>query len=238
MLNRRLFCGCLAGLAGFAASAVGPAGASEPSCAVFTPGRQRAITPDEALRRLVEGNSRFVGGQTINCDLRSQVRETAHGQAPFATILGCIDSRVPPEIVFDQKIGDVFSARIAGNFANTDILGSLEFATKVAGSKLICVLGHTECGAIKGAIDQVKLGNLTSMLEAFQPALSAVTGVAGERSSKNHELVNAVCEANARLTAASLTARSAVMKELVDAGDLKIVAGLHNLETGGVRLLT
>jgi carbonic anhydrase len=152
-------------------------------------------------------------------------------------VLGCIDSRVPPEMVFDQRIGDIFSARIAGNFSSVDVLGSLEFATKVAGSKLICVLGHTQCGAIKGAIDNVKLGNLTAMLANFAPAVAAVTNVPGERSSKNHELVDAVCEANARMTAASLTVGSSVLKELVDAGSLKIVAGLHDLETGKVKLL-
>jgi carbonic anhydrase len=216
--------------------AAGAANAS-PACEVFTPARQAASSPAAALDALFSGNKRFVDGQTINCDLRRQVKDTAHGQAPIATVLGCIDSRVPPELVFDQRIGDIFSCRIAGNFSNPDILGSLEFATKVAGSKAIVVLGHTQCGAIKGAIDQVKLGNLTGMLARFDAALAAVKDFPGERSSKNHELVDAACAANARLTAASLTADSAVLRELVEARQLAIVAAIHDLETGVVMTL-
>ncbi|MEI8145298.1 MAG: carbonic anhydrase [Alphaproteobacteria bacterium] len=236
MLSRRLFCGCLAAATTtFTSEAVRAQGAS---CAIFTPDRQKAVTPNEALTRLVDGNRRFVAGSTINCDLREQVKGTAHGQAPFATVLGCIDSRVPPELVFDQKVGDIFAARIAGNFADTDVPGSLEFATKVAGSKLIVVLGHTQCGAIKGAIDNVKLGNLTAMLTHFKPAVDAVTNIPGPRTSANHDLVDAVCERHARLTAELLLARSPVLKELVDGGQLRVVAALHNLDTGAVKLLT
>ena len=151
--------------------------------------RQKAMTPADALKELKDGNARFVAGQPVNCDLRAQIKATAMGQFPIAAVVGCIDSRVPPELVFDQKLGDIFAARIAGNFVNTDIIGSLEFATKVSGAKLIVVVGHTECGAIKGAIDHVKLGNLTAMLENFAPALAATSAVGGERNSSNKKLV-------------------------------------------------
>ncbi len=233
MLTRRLFCGCLAASTAFVATEA----SAQAVCEVFTPARQKGISPDEALTRLQEGHARFMEGKTINCDLRQQVKATSSGQAPFATVLGCIDSRVPPEMVFDQHIGDMFTARVAGNFIDDDILGSLEFATKVAGSKLLVVLGHTQCGAIKGALDNVKLGHLTGMLTRFEPALKAVTNIPGERSSHNHELVDAVCEANAMLTAASLTVRSPVLKALVDARELRIASAIHNLETGMVRFL-
>lgn len=233
-LTRRLLCGCLAAAPVFAAARVQAQGAA---CEVYDAARQKAITPDVATTMLMEGNGRFVAGRTIHCDLLKQVKATSHGQAPFATVLGCIDSRVPPEIVFDQRIGDIFSVRIAGNFADEDVLGSLEFATKVSGSKLIVVLGHTECGAIKGAIDGVKLGHLTGVLANFEPAIAAAAHVPGPRSSKNHELVNAACEANAKLTAASLAKRSPVLGELVDAGALKIMAALDDLGTGRIRFL-
>src|SRR5271156_3800974 len=134
------------------------------SCTVFTKSMQGATTPEQALARLKEGNARFIADKPIHCDLRSQVQQSAGGQSPFAAVLGCMDSRVAPELVFDQRIGDIFAVRIAGNFANTDIIGSLEYATQVAGAKLIVVLGHSDCGAVKGAIDDVKLGNLTSTL--------------------------------------------------------------------------
>jgi carbonic anhydrase len=146
---------------------------AQDACAVFTPERQRAITPQDALRMLQEGNARFVSGKMINCDLRKQVQATAHGQAPFAALVGCIDSRVPPELVFDQQLGSIFAARIAGNFVNTDILGSLEYSCKVVGAKAIVVLGHSDCGAIKSAIDQAKLGNITEMLTHIEPAVTA-----------------------------------------------------------------
>ncbi len=160
MLTRRLFCGCLAAAAPFVATAAH----AQPECAVFTPERQRNTTPDQAVALLKQGNERILAGKPINCDLVTQVKDTAAGQAPFAAILGCIDSRVSPELVFDQGVGDIFCARVAGNFVNTDIIGSLEYSTRVAGAKAIVVLGHNNCGAIKGAIDKVKLGNLTAML--------------------------------------------------------------------------
>lgn len=195
---------------------------------------QGATAPNEAITKLMAGNERFVAGKTVNCDLMQQVKATATGQSPFAAFLGCIDSRVPPELVFDLRIGDVFSARIAGNFVNTDIIGSLEFATKVAGARAIVVLGHTECGAIKGAVDDVKLGNLTAMLENFKPAIATLTEADGKRESKNSKLVQKVADQNVLLGVASLTQRSAVLKELVDSGELKIAGAMHDIATGKV----
>lgn len=217
-----------------ALAATKPALAQE-ACAVFTPDRQKAITPEQALERLKEGNARFVAGKTVNCDLVKQVKDTAKQQSPFAVILGCIDSRVPPELVFDQRIGDVFAARIAGNFVNDDIIGSLEFATKIAGAKAIVVLGHTECGAIKGACDNAKLGLLTKMLENFKPAVAASQSVAGEKNSKNKDYVQAVADSNAVLTAKALTERSEVLRGLVADKQLVIAAAMHDLSNGMVK---
>ncbi|MHA6732316.1 carbonic anhydrase [Devosia sp. A369] len=233
MLTRRGFCGGLLG----ALSASTAVLANGTECAVFTPQRQHELSPGAALDLLRAGNERFVGGHTINCNLLQQVHETATHQAPFAAIVGCIDSRVPPEFVFDQRIGDVFCARVAGNFANVDILGSLEYATEVAGAKAIIVLGHNGCGAIRSAVDGVKLGNITAMLDNLAPALASIDAADGERSSKNAGLVQKVAEANARLTAASLTQRSPILQNLVDSGNLSIVAAMHDITTGRVAWL-
>lgn len=233
MFNRRVFCGC-APLALLASVTSAHAQASE--CAVFTPARQKEVSPDEAVARLQAGNARFVGGKTVNCNLMQQVKETAKGQAPFATVVGCIDSRVSPELVFDQRIGDIFCARVAGNFVNTDIVGSLEFATKVAGSRAIVVLGHSECGAVKGAIDDVKLGSLTSMLANIRPAVEAVK-MEGDRTAKNAAFVQAVADTNARLAAGKLTQASPILKELVAAKQLRIVPAMHDISTGRVTFL-
>jgi carbonic anhydrase len=236
MITRRLFCGCMAaaGLT-FAASAVH---AQSTDCAVFTPDRQKSATPDEAIARLKDGNGRFTAGKSINCDLMAQVKQTAANQSPYAAIVGCIDSRVPPELVFDQRIGDVFCARVAGNIVNTDIIGSLEYSTKVAGAKAIVVLGHNSCGAIKSAVDGVKLGNITALLKNFQPALATLKKADGHRDSHNDALVQKVAEANAVLTAASLTKRSSIIKSLVDAKQLKIAAAMHDIKTGAVTWLS
>jgi carbonic anhydrase len=231
MLSRRAFCNCASIALFTAASSAARAATTE--CAVFTPALQKSVSPSDAIARLQAGNARFVSGKSINCDLMAQVKETAAGQAPFAAIVGCIDSRVPPELVFDQRIGDVFCARVAGNFINTDIIGSLEFATKVAGARAIVVLGHNDCGAIKGAIDHVKLGKLTATLANIQPAVVA-TKAKGERNSKNASFVQAVAENNIKLGVAALTARSAVLKSLVTAGQLRIVGAMHDLSTGRV----
>jgi carbonic anhydrase len=235
MITRRLFCGCVAGGLSLAATAVH---AQSPECVVFTPDRQKSTAPDDAIARLKAGNERFTTGKSINCDLMAQVRQTASNQSPFAAIVGCIDSRVPPELVFDQRIGDVFCARVAGNIVNTDIIGSLEYSTKVVGAKAIVVLGHNFCGAIKSAVDDVKLGNITALLKNFRPALATLNKADGHRDSHNDTLVQKVAEANARLTAASLTKRSSIIKKLVDAKQLKIAAAMHDITTGKVTWLS
>jgi carbonic anhydrase len=234
MISRRFFCGCLAGAIPFAASA---AHAQSTECAVFTPDRQKSISPDEAIERLKAGNERFIGGKSVNCDLMAQVKQTAGNQSPFAAIIGCIDSRVPPEIVFDQRIGDVFCARVAGAFANTDIIGSLEYSTKVAGAKAIVVLGHNFCGAIKSAVDNVKLGNITALLKNFDPALAKLTKADGHRDSHNLPLVQKVAEASVKLTAEGLMKRSPIIKSLVEAKQLKIAPAMHDITTGKVSWL-
>jgi carbonic anhydrase len=207
-------------------------------CAVSTKNTQAAGTADQALMRLQEGNQRFLTGRTLHCDLMNQVKATAQSQAPFAAILGCMDSRVPPELVFDQRIGDIFSVRVAGNIVNTDILGSLEYATEVAGTKLIVVLGHSDCGAIKGAVDDVKLGNLTEMLSNIRPSVLKVAGADGDHTSKNKKFVQSVAEQNAKDAAALLTARSDVLAALVKDHKLKIVAAMHDVSTGAVKWFT
>jgi carbonic anhydrase len=235
MITRRLFCGCIAAGLPFAATAVH---AQSPECAVFTPDRQKSTSPDDAIALLKAGNERFAAGKSVNCDLIAQVKQTARAQAPFAAIVGCIDSRVPPELVFDQRIGDVFCARVAGNIVNTDIIGSLEYSTRVSGAKAIVVLGHNFCGAIKSAIDGVKLGNITALLKNFEPALATLNSADGKRDSHNDPLVQKVAEENARLTAASLTRRSPIIKALVDARQLKIAAAMHDITTGKVTWLS
>jgi len=236
MITRRLFCGCLAGAIPFAAATAVHAQSVE--CAVFTPDRQKATTPDEAIARLKAGNERFTAGKSINCDLMAQVKQTAGVQSPYAAIVGCIDSRVTPELVFDQRIGDVFCARVAGAIVNTDIIGSLEYSTKVEGARAIVVLGHNFCGAIKSAVDDVKLGNITALLRNFQPALATLTKADGHRDSHNDPLVQKVAEASVRLTAANLTKRSPVIKQLVDTRQLTIAAAMHDITTGKVSWLS
>ncbi|HOM12386.1 MAG TPA: carbonic anhydrase [Rubrivivax sp.] len=194
---------------------------------------QQAKTPEAALQRLKDGNARFVAGRALHCDLLEQVRSTARQQAPFAAVLGCIDSRVPPELVFDQNIGDMFVARVAGNIASPDIIGSLEFATALAGARLIVVLGHSECGAVKGAVDDAKLGSLTGVLAQIRPSLKALD-YKGVPSSKDKALVQRVAEQNAKDAAAHLTGRSPTMAGLVREGKLKIVYAMHDVASGKV----
>lgn len=195
---------------------------------------QAALTPMEVIQLLKDGNERFVNNTAVERNFMEQVQQTAGGQYPMAAILGCIDSRVPHEIVFDKGVGDIFSARVAGNFVNTDILGSLEFATAAAGSKVIVVLGHTECGAVKGACDNVELGNLTSTLANIAPAVYAVTDVEGERSSANADYVQAVAHQNVEMTVQNMVDRSPVIRGLVESGDLIVVGAMHNVATGAV----
>jgi carbonic anhydrase len=195
---------------------------------------QAQITPAMAVDMLKGGNSRFLENKRIARNLNQQVEETADGQYPFAAVLGCIDSRVPAELVFDQGIGDIFNVRIAGNFVNKDILGSLEFACKAAGAKAILVLGHTKCGAVKGACDNVKLGNLTGMLENFKPALNAVTDVKDNRTSANAEFVQKVADKNVSLTISAIKEQSEVLREMHENGEIAIIGGMYDVKTGKV----
>ncbi len=199
---------------------------------------QAEITPDIALDLLKAGNKRFVEHKKANRDLLNQVKDTGSGQYPFATILSCIDSRVSSELIFDQGIGDIFSVRIAGNFVNKDILGSMEFACKLAGTKLIVVLGHTSCGAVKGACDNAQLGNLTSMLQKITPAVEAVSEPADPslRNSGNIEFVNNVAKHNVTLTIEKLLAESPVLAEMKEKGEIKIIGAMYNIHTGIVEI--
>jgi carbonic anhydrase len=198
---------------------------------------QSKMTPDEALSRLKEGNARFLESGKVERNLLQQVAQTGGGQYPFAIVLGCVDSRVPPEVVFDQGIGDIFSARIAGNFVNEDILGSMEFATKVAGARLIVVLGHSSCGAIMGAIDNAQLGNLTGMLTKLKPAVESVAGSDATPTSEDADFVQAVANKNVELTLGSIRANSPVLKEMLDAGEIKLVGAMYDVKTGAVSFM-
>lgn len=202
--------------------------------APLTAEAQADLTPEGVIQLLKDGNQRFLNDASLERDFMEQVRQTSDGQYPMAAVLGCIDSRVPHEIIFDKGVGDIFSARVAGNFINTDILGSLEFATAVAGSKVIVVLGHTECGAVKGACDRVEMGNLTSTLANIAPAIYAVDDVEGPRTSENEEFVQAVAHQNVDLTVQNIVNRSPVIRQLVADGDLIVVGAMHNVSTGEV----
>ncbi|MGB3071911.1 MAG: carbonic anhydrase family protein [Ottowia sp.] len=221
-----------AALAASSTMLAGPALAQQ-TCAVQTVQGQGQLKPEEALALLREGNKRFLSGQTMHCDLLRQVRDTSSGQAPFAAVVGCIDSRVPPELVFDQRIGDIFAARIAGNYVNDDIIGSLEFATQITGAKAIVILGHSECGAIKGAVDDAKLGLLTGVLAQIRPSLAKLN-YQGVPSSKDKELVQRVAEQNVRDAMARLTARSEILARRVQDGQLKIAGAMHDVQTGRI----
>jgi carbonic anhydrase len=225
----------LAMVAGLASCANGVA--APPAVAVsstISKSEQSAITPEQALALLKDGNQRFVSAQSLQRDYPAQVKATSSGQYPFAAVLACMDSRSSPEIVFDQGIGDLFVVRIAGNYAQPDIIGSLEYATKVAGAKLVVVMGHTECGAIKGACDNVQMGNLTTVIQALQPAVEDVKEFQGDRTSKNKEFVLLVTQANVRRNVAKLRADSPILRELEQTGQIKIVGGIYDISTGQV----
>ena len=199
---------------------------------------QAGITPAMAVEMLQAGNQRFLDGETLKRDLHAQVRQTAGGQFPFASIISCIDSRIPTEVVFDQGIGDIFNARVAGNFVNDDILGSLEFACKLAGSKVIVVMGHTSCGAVKGACDNAELGKLTQMLDKIMPAVNAIKTPEGtDRSSKNAGFVNKNKEKNVELTIENIKAQSAVLNEMYTDGEIDIVGAMYDVSSGKVKFL-
>lgn len=197
---------------------------------------QAIITPQKAIDLLREGNQRFQQRSMAERNLIEQVSDTTNGQFPFATILSCIDSRVSSELIFDQGIGDVFSVRIAGNFVNEDILGSMEFACKLAGTKLVLVLGHTSCGAVKGACDHARLGNLTALINKIEPAVEAVKEPSDEqlRNSKNIDFVNSVAEKNVQLTIENIRKESPVLKEMEDNNEIMIVGGMYDISNGEV----
>lgn len=195
---------------------------------------QAQITPRKALELLQEGNKRFISNLKAHRNLLEQVNETSDGQWPFATILSCIDSRTSAELIFDQGLGDVFSVRIAGNIVNTDILGSMEFACKVAGSKLIVVLGHSKCGAVKGACDHVEMGNLTELLSKLQPAVYQEKTTKENRTSKNEPFVENVAKINVKRNVKNIIERSFILEQMVENGEIGIVGAMHNIETGKV----
>lgn len=231
-IGRRHFFGLAAAMAAMSA------GMARADCTHFDSEALAATSPDQALQLLMDGNARFVAGQPLQCDELALGEATAEKQTPFACVLACMDSRSSPELVLDQQIGDIFVARVAGNVATDEVIGSFEYGAKAAGAKLIMVLGHNHCGAIKGAVDKAVVGdNLTTLLNEIEPAVAA-TPLHGARSSKNHEFVEAVAEANVRLGVAALTEKSRVLQELVDAGALKIVGALYDLESGVVTLLS
>lgn len=197
---------------------------------------QASITPIRALEMLKEGNQRFVGNLKVNRNLLQQVNETRDGQWPFAVILSCIDSRTSAELIFDQGLGDIFSIRIAGNVVNTDIIGSIEYACKVAGSKLIVVLGHSNCGAVKGACDHVEMGSITELLSKIQPAvyLEKETADAAKRTSKNPVFVENVAEINVRRSVKNIVDRSHILEEMLSTGQIAIIGAKLSVESGAV----
>jgi carbonic anhydrase len=203
---------------------------------ILTKEQRDALTPDEVIKTFKEGNLRFVNNDLTSRDHSAQVRKSASGQFPKAAVISCLDSRVPVEDVFDRGIGDIFVGRVAGNFMNVDLLGSLEFACKVAGSKVILVMGHEHCGAVKAAIDDVKLGNITAMLSKIRPAVEK-TNYEGDRTSKNEAFVHKVCENNVKLTIDNIRNNSSILKEMEDKGEIKIVGATYDMDTGVVTFL-
>ena len=205
---------------------------------VQTKETQDQMSSASALKELKDGNQRFVEKKQLNRDLMQQVSETSTGQYPFATVLSCIDSRVSSELIFDQGIGDIFSVRIAGNFVNEDILGSMEFACKLAGTKLVLVLGHTACGAVKGACDRARLGNLTTLINKIEPSVEAVKEPEdlSLRNSSNIDFVNEVAAVNVKMTIENIRAKSQVLNELEDVGEIQIIGGMYDIKTGAVEI--
>jgi carbonic anhydrase len=227
----------LSGLIVLVATAA-PLAVAEPQAdRVLTQEEQRALTPDQALQRLTEGNRRFTQGTLTKRDHSARIRQAASGQFPKAMVLSCIDSRIPVEDVFDQGIGDIFVARVSGNFVDTDTLGGMEFATKVSGAKLILVLGHEGCGAIKAAIDGTEMGNIPAMLGHIKPAIAALSGYEGDKSSANAEFVHLVAEKNVQLAMENIRKRSAILAELEAQGQLAVAGGLYDMKTGSIELV-
>ncbi len=209
----------------------------EPGEHAITRQVQKSLTPREIIELLKEGNRRFMSGKTIGHDYRQEMRETAEAQYPPAIVLSCIDSRTTPEIVFDLGIGDIFDVRVAGNIVNEDIAGSMEYATKVAGSKLVLVMGHTGCGAVKGAVDDLKLGNLTGLLAKLKPAVEALGKSAGKRTSNNKKFVDAAALENVKLTIENIRRISPVLRELEKEQKILITGCLYDIKTGQVTFI-
>ena len=195
---------------------------------------QNALTPKKALELLKDGNKRFVNNLKINRNLLQQANETSDGQHPFAVILSCIDSRTSAELIFDQGLGDIFSVRIAGNIINEDILGSMEFGCKAAGAKIIVVLGHTKCGAVKGACDHIEMGNLTALLSKIRPAVDDEKITIENRNSTNDEFVENVSTINVKRTVKAIMERSPILKEMIEKGEIGIIGGTHDITSGEV----
>ena len=199
---------------------------------------QDTLTPQSVLQDLLDGNQRFIDGKSQIVDNNALINQTIGGQFPKAVVLSCIDSRVPVETVLDQAIGDIFVSRVAGNFENIDILGSLEYSCKAAGSKLVLVLGHESCGAVKAACDGVQLGNITAMLDNIMPAVQlSKTEVAGESNSSNNEFVAKTVETNVKLTIERIKNKSDILKDMENSGEIAIVGGVYSLSTGRVQLI-
>jgi carbonic anhydrase len=201
-----------------------------------TPAAQATMSPQDALAKLRAGNERFAAGQSRARNLPAEVRSTSGGQYPFAVIVSCLDSRAPVELLFDQGIGDLFNARVAGNVLNDDILGSLEFACKASGAKLIVVLGHSNCGAVKGAIDNVELGKLTGLLDKIKPVIAQVPQTVQPRTAKNDDFVQKVADANVRLVMQQIRDQSPILREMLDAGQIGLEGGMYDLASGQVHL--
>lgn len=204
---------------------------------VLSAEEQAALSPEDVISMLKEGNERFINNDLTMRDHSQQVRQSTLAQYPKAIILSCVDSRVPVEDVFDRGIGDVFVARVAGNFVNEDILGSMEFACKVSGSKLVLVLGHEHCGAVKATIDDVKMGNITPMLEKIKPAVEVASDYQGEKTSQNTEFVHMVCENNVNNTIAEIRNQSPILKEMEENGEIQIVGAIYDMDNGRVSFL-
>lgn len=204
---------------------------------VMTAERQAKLLPDQVLQRFIDGNKRFTSGTKTERDHSAQVRKLAAGQFPKAVVLSCLDSRVPVEDVFDLGLGDIFVGRVAGNFVNVDLLGSMEFACKVAGAKLVLVMGHQHCGAVKGAIDNVQLGNITAMLEKIKPAVKMSQDFVGEKTSKNDDFVKYVSENNVKYAIQQIREKSPILKEMENKGEIKIVGAFYSLTDGSLELI-
>jgi len=204
---------------------------------VLSQEEQAALTPEQVMNVLKQGNTRFVSGTITSRDHSALVRSAADGQFPKAVILSCLDSRIPVEDVFDRGIGDIFVARVAGNFENTDILGSMEFATLISGAKVVLVMGHSDCGAIKAAIDGAELGNITAMLENIQPAIDSLSDYKGDKTSSNTEYVHMVTQRNVQLTMEDIRERSPIVADLEKKGQVKIIGAVYDMTSGTVEFI-